>query len=70
MDLQQLIWACALGPDHSRLRLENTGGVSISVLKLEDVERRLESTQMEGRRLFKQVLAGRASPDGSVYGLG
>ena len=70
MDLQQLIWACALGPDHSRLRLENTGGVSVSVGKPEDAERRLELTRMEGRRPLKQVLAGRASPDGSVYGLG
>ena len=70
MDLQQLIWACALGPDHSRLKLENTGGVSIAVAKPEDVERRLELTQMEGQRPLKQVLAGRASPDRSVYGLG
>ena len=70
MDLQRLIWACALGPDHSWLRLENTGGVSVSVSKPEDVEHWLESTRMEGRRPVKQVLAGRASPDGSVYGLG
>ena len=70
MDLQQLIWACALGPDHSRLRLENTGGVSMLVAKPEDMEHQLESTRMGGRRPFKQVLAGRASPDGSVYGLG
>ena len=70
MDLQQLIWACALGPDHSRLRLENTGGVSVLVGKPEDAERQLELTRMEGWRPLKQVLAGRASPDGSVYGLG